>query len=81
MSQNSLKKNSSCDKTQIVTKVQLWQNLNCDKTLKWQNSNCDQTEKLNLWKNSKTQIVTKLKTQIVTQLKLWQISIYDKGYF
>ena len=49
-------KKSKCDKTQLVTKLNMWQNSTCDKTpiltkLKlWQNSSCD-----------KTQIVTKLK--------------------
>jgi hypothetical protein len=45
--------------------------------MKLKNSNCDEIEKLKLWWNSKTEIVTKLKlkllqnskTQIVTKLK------------
>ena len=50
---------------------------------KLKNSNYDKSQKLNLWQNSKIQIVTKLKTQIRTKLnnsncdqtqilKLWQ---------
>ena len=48
------------------------------------NSNGDKTQKLILWKNPRTQIVTKLKktqivrTQIVTKLKLWHYSNWDK---
>ena len=37
---------------------------------KLNNTICDKTQKFKLWKNSKTQIVTKFKkTQIVTKLK------------
>ena len=32
--------------------------------------NCDKTQKLKLWENSKTQIVTKLKTEIGTTTKI-----------
>ena len=64
-------------KTQIVTKLKLWQNLKCEegkknqklkyeeeKTQKLkmlQNSNCDITWNFNIWQNSKNLIVTKLK--------------------
>ena len=70
--------NSKCDKTQLVTKLKLWQNSNCDKTqvvtkLKWwPNSNCEKkiknlnVTKLRLWQNLRTQIMTTLK------LNLWQ---------
>ena len=62
-------------KTQIMTKLKLWEkklkklkcdNSNCDKTweLKWW-----QTSKLKFWQYSKTQIVSK--AQIVMKLKLW----------
>ena len=66
-------------KTQIVTKLKLWKNSNCDKTQirtklgLWQNSSCDKTEigtqpKLGQNKNGdKTQIVV---TQTVTKLKM-----------
>ena len=53
--------NSNCDKTQFVTKLKLWQNLNCDKTKK---SKYDKTQtvtklkKSNCDENSNTQIVT-----------------------
>ena len=58
-------------------------NWNCDKTLKYNfkptqkiiKSNCDITQELKLWRNSKTQIVTKnLKTQSVSISKksFWQ---------
>ena len=79
-------KNSKCDKTQLVTKLKLRQNWNCDKTqiekLKlWQNSNCDKTQigtKLKLWQNwncDKTQIVReKIKNLNVTKPTLWQNS-------
>ena len=39
---------------------------------KLRNSNCDKTQKLKLWQNSNTQIVTKVEnseTEIVTKLK------------
>ena len=45
-------------KTQVVTKLKLWENSNCD------NSNCYKTQNvttLEVWANSKNQIVTKLK--------------------
>ena len=77
---------SSYDKTQIVTKLNLWQNSitqhthysNYDKTQKlklWQlkKQNCDQTEKLKLWQNSKN--------QIVTTLEFCQIYIYEEKNF
>ena len=58
-------KNSNGDKTQIVTKLNLWKKRNyskCDKTQirkkvnnsncdKTQNSNCDKSQKLYLWQN------------------------------
>ena len=40
--------------------------------LKNKNSNGDKTQKLKLWQNSKTQIVTNSKTQIGTELELGQ---------
>ena len=48
---------------------------------KLNNSNCDKTQKLKLWQNSKTQIVTKLKNSncYKTQnCKFWQNSNCDK---
>ena len=68
-------KNSNCDrkkikKTQIVTKLQLWQNL---KTwLVTQNSYFAKTQKLKLWQNSKNLNVTKLKTSNCD--KMWESS-------
>ena len=67
------------DKTPIVTKLKLWQNLNCNKTqiatktkfwqLKlWQNSNKDK-----FWQHSNV-----YRTQIVRKLKLWQNLNWDK---
>ena len=63
------KKKSSCDKTQIMTTLKLWQNSNYEKNYK--------ITKLKLWQNSKTQCMTKLKkkTQTETKLELWKISI------
>ena len=60
-------------KTQNVTIIKLWQNLNsdCDKLKK---SNCDETQKLKLcqklklWWNLTTQIGMKQKTQMLTKL-------------
>ena len=57
--------NSSCDKTQIVTKVKCWQKSKLDKNLMfkkkdkeknslWQKSNCDKTQELKVWQSSKT---------------------------
>ena len=46
-------------KTQIVTKLKLWEKN--QKNQMWQKSNCDKTQELKLWQNSKNQIVTKLK--------------------
>ena len=88
-------KNSKCDKTQLVTKLKLGQNSNCDR----QNSSCDKTQivtKLKFWEKSKTQIwqnsdcdkTWELKlwqnsqTQIVTKLKNWNWDMkYDKSQF
>ena len=82
-------KNSKCDKTQLATKLKLWQNSNCDKTQvvtslklweKNQKLKCDKTwivtklENLN-YDNSKTN-VTKLQ-----KLKLGQNLEYDKSQF
>ena len=81
--------NSNCDKTQIVTKLKLWQdsktgmlqNSNWDKT---QKLNCEKTQKLNMWQNSKTKKGTKLKlgqnskTQILTIVELWKKFVYEK---
>ena len=64
----------------------------------WQNSNCDQTQivtiqivrknenvtTLELWPNSKTEIVTKLKKNNFDKsqkLKLWQNINYDQSQF
>ena len=74
--------NSSCDKIQMVKKLYLWHNSNCDKTQNmqlelWPNKKLKlwkKTQKLNLWKKN-------YKTQIMTKLKLWQISIFNKKYF
>ena len=52
-------KNSNWDKTQNVTQLK--------------NSNCDNAQKLKLWQNLKTQIVT-TQIKIVIKLKLWQHS-------
>ena len=62
-------------------------NMNCDKTLMviklkwWQNSKCD---KLKMWPNSKTQIVTKqkkLNCDKTQKLKVWQNISYDTSQF
>ena len=83
-------KNSKCDKTQLVTKLKLWQNSNSDKTqivtslklwVKNQKLKCDKTwivtklENSN-YDNSKTKIVTK-----IHKLKLGQDLEYDKSQF
>ena len=63
-------------KSQIVTKLKLWQNSNCDKT--------QNVTKLKLWPSSKTQIVTKLKKSNcdkTQKLKLWQNINYDQYQF
>ena len=60
----------NCDKTQVVTKLKLWQNTNFDKnqfvtsqimtTFKlWQKSNCEEKNKEKT-QGDKTQIVTEL---------------------
>ena len=59
----------NCDKSQVVTKLKLWQNSNCDKT--------QIAMKVKLWHHSnydKTQIV-RIKTH---KLKMWQNSNCDK---
>ena len=75
-----LKKKSSCDYTQIVTKLKLWQNSNCDST---------QIVTTQIVTKLKPQIVTQLKhficdktkkTQTVIKLQLGQILIYDEKY-
>ena len=74
----NLWQNSTCDKTQIVTKFKLCQASNCEKKIKtqmWQNLDCDKTWELKLWQ-LKTQIVTKLE-----KLKLGQDFEYDKSQF
>ena len=57
-------------KTQIGTKLK--KKLNCDKSkkkyinvTKLKNSNCDQSQKIKLWQNSKTQIVTMVIVTVV----------------
>ena len=65
LGQNS--KNSNCDKTQIVTKLKLWQNSNCDNikiVTKLENTNCNKTRKLELWHN----------------LEVWKVSIKKKKF-
>ena len=72
------RKKSKWDKTQVVTKLKLWQSSNCDKTqfvtkLKlWQNSNCETKIKNS---NVTTQTVTKPENSYYDKtpnLKLWQ---------
>ena len=63
-------KNSKYDKTQLVTKLKLWQNSTCDKGQIVTYSSCDKTQivtKLKLWKK------TKKKTQ------MWQNSDGDSS--
>ena len=87
-------KSSNCDKSQIVTKLKLWQNSNCDKgqvltKIKlWQKSNCEEKKlKKSMWQNSncdKTQelkLRQKSKTHILTKLEIWQMSIYEEKTF
>ena len=101
-------KNSNCDttqklllwqnlKAQIVTKLKLCQNSNCDKSrvvtnLKlWHNSNCEKKNlkiisgtKHQLWQNARTQIMTKNKNSNydkTQKLKLWQNLKYDQSKF
>ena len=52
-------KKVATQKTQIVTKFKKKTQI---VTKQKKNSNCDKTQKLELWQNSKTHIVTKLKT-------------------
>ena len=65
--------NSICDETQIVMKLKLWWKKNKKKAqivMNLKNLNGDKTQKLKLWQNSKTQIVTKLKVK--KKLKNWK---------
>ena len=64
-------------KTQIWTKLKLWQNTKLDL---WKNLNGDKTQKLELWRK-KTRIVTKLKNSNcdkTQKLKLWQNLNYEE---
>ena len=83
-----MQKNSN---TQIVTKLK---NLDSDKTkqlklrqpliqivTKLKHTIGDNTQKLKLFKNSKTQFVTKLKTHIVTKLKKYSSDKTDELKF
>ena len=95
-------KNSICDtnrklklwqdsKTQIVTKLKMWQNSSCDKAqietkLKlWQNYNyeknykCDKTKIVTKLINSNYDKTPKLKLWQNSKLKLWQNLKYDKS--
>ena len=81
------KKNSTCDKTQLVTKLKLWHSSNCDKTQVvtkpklWQNSNCEKKPRTQMWQNldsersDQKKITTKLKKKKITKknqkIKLW----------
>ena len=55
--------NSSCDKTQILTKVKFWQKSKCD------NSQIVKKKIKKITQYDKNQIVTKVKTQSMTNLK------------
>ena len=78
-------KNSICDETQIAMKLET------QIVMKLKNSFGDKTQKLKLWQNSKTQIVTKLKlwqnpncdqTRVVrkkSKTQMWQNSDSDSS--
>ena len=66
--------NLNYDETQVVIKLKLWLNSNCDGIHITQI--CDKTQKLKLWRNWKTPIVMKLKLKCdkIEKLNLWQNS-------
>ena len=84
--------NSSCGKTQIVTKLKVWEkNLRpkCDKTQSvtklrvWQNSECDKTQSVTKLENSNYDKTQKLKLwqNLKKKIKLGRKLKYDKSHF